>query len=425
MTTMRIKRVAAALVVALGVCVLVAGCGGTKGQGPTSGETASQGASGQTASGSSFDKPFEGMQARDASELDEFVKEATTLAKERKKAVGSDAEEGELTASVAKDFKSANASYRAGDYAEAREGYEGVLDTYPLHLGANNNLTLALLRLDKSEEALTQALACAYLFRDDAGTLVNTQVAATACGFSTDDLGDALEDLFDTTDVNDITGPIQKSDMRAYWEYNNVWNLVETQLYGAAHADAPATTADAGEVEEQDGRGRYLELKAMLDDAEEELTGDTDVPALQAYLELVGLQLGYVVDPEVVEPAKSLPYVVADDEACTVRLTQVIGSRGRYSLVLTLQKNENDASSCTLAGAEGTWSINGIEASVSGDIECVRGDAVTDEIFLEMEDADAVASLEDVETIRGILVLTDNSDEELGRYALSYAQSKE
>jgi hypothetical protein len=80
-------------------------------------------------------------------------------------------------------FYTGNESYRNGDYFGAMNYYDTLLGDLPTHLGANNNLTLALLQQGENDAALVQALKTMIHYPEETGCLLNVQVAADACGF--------------------------------------------------------------------------------------------------------------------------------------------------------------------------------------------------------------------------------------------------
>ena len=196
-------------------------------------------------------------------------------------------DEGELINMVAGAFSDANRAYKKGQYDTATYMYEQILETYPLHFGANINLTLAYLNLSRNEDALVQALSCAILFPKEPGTVLNAQAAATACGFGEADIEVYLRDLLNYGQGTgheslsaywdaELTG-----ELRSSYEYNSAWNRIETAL------------VDTAQPPESYDRTAYDALTAELDNLESRMSKDPDVPALEAYLEAVGTQLGF------------------------------------------------------------------------------------------------------------------------------------
>ncbi|MDO4797155.1 MAG: hypothetical protein Q4A01_03945 [Coriobacteriales bacterium] len=222
--------------------------------------------------------PFAGREKRDSAELEEYVEKALKVGEERKDASEKDGEEAELTTEQAKAFADANEAYRKGDYAKAQKGYEDILESYSEHYGANVNLALALLQQEKNDEALVQALACMALFPKDTGSLLNVQAAAVACGFSAQN---ALDDAALVVVHKVRTGTNLATGMKGEREYNKLWDDIETQLYDVAQGKAT--------------NGEYV-YQNLLDDVDEladgDLSNDEDVQALRAYLVAVGTQLG-------------------------------------------------------------------------------------------------------------------------------------
>lgn len=282
------------------------------------------------------EKPFEGRTKRDASELQEYVDKAHEVFSDRQFNNPKDSNESELAAAQSSAFRWANADYRSGEYAKAQEGYEGIIEEYAEHYGANVNLTLALLQQEKNDDALVQALVCVGLYPTDPSPLLNVQAAAVACGFSAEDaIGDAaLVMLHQVKARSDLP-----EGMENYQQYNRLWDAIELTLYDVAEGKA------------SDGVEKYRDLLAQLDELlAGDLADDEDVHALRSYLVAVGTQLELAdeataeeeaaaekddakkddekakaeeasVDLDSVQAHAGLPYVVADDEVCTIVFT--------------------------------------------------------------------------------------------------------
>lgn len=342
-------RVQISAAVLLAVLLALVGCGSN--QQDASGEGDQNGLAAQVEEAS-----FKGREKRDPSELEEYVQKALETDEGRRAESGKDDEEKQ-TAKLAEEFTDANDAYRAGEYQKAQEGYEQVLESYGEHYGANVNLALALLQQEKNDEALVQALACVTLFPEDEGTLLNVQTAGVACGFTTEDvLGEAALAVAHAARADSKLS----TGMEAEQKYNQLWDDIETELYDVAQGKA------------SNGAYVYESLLASADELASELSNDEDAQYLRAYLVAVGTQLG-LADDEATEvdnateskaeskedkatSAKSeskavndtkakdekktasesaqedvdlaganthvgLPYVVADDEVCTIVFT--------------------------------------------------------------------------------------------------------
>ena len=339
------KQLARIILVSLFVASALAlpGCGGKKESAPKQEPAAQEAAAAQKGR-------FEGREARDISEMKSFKEKALENAKQRKSVQNAEKDEATLVDELDTDFENANKKYRKGDYAQAQKGYEKVLKTHPKHYGANVNLTLALLQQEKGEEALVQALSSLALFPGDDGIPLNVQTAAVACGFTAED---ALKTGAEV--VSESEGGTGVSDKRAHdLAYNRLWDRIETELWAAAHA----TDGD------KQIREKYEALhKELSEEVEKNLSDDKDAQALLAYLEAVGKQIeaggqgesdgdkkddssakdtkaeeakdsGKAKDTKTakdtqetkidfssVEPHVGLPYVVVEDENCTVIFT--------------------------------------------------------------------------------------------------------
>ena len=336
------KQLARIILVSLfaALALVLPGCGGKKESAPKQEPAAQEVADTQ-------EGRFEGREARDISEMKRFKEKALENAKQRKSVQNAEKDEVTLVDELDTDFENANKKYRKGDYAQAQKGYEKVLKTHPRHYGANVNLTLALLQQEKGEDALVQALTSLSLFPGDDGIPLNVQTAAVACGFTAED---ALKTGAEV--VSESEGGTSVSDKRANdLAYNRLWDRIETELWAAAHA------ADG----DKQSREKYEALhKELSEEVEKNLSDDKDAQALLAYLEAVGKQLEVggqgegagdskkeesssaketktdssakdtkeanetkeaKIDFSTVEPHVGLPYVVADDENCTVVFT--------------------------------------------------------------------------------------------------------
>ena len=227
-------------------------------------------------------QPFEGREPRDAAELDVLVADAVALVEQRQAQMADDAEEAELSAKVNEKFNKANEAYRAGEYAKAQKRYEKVLETYPLHYGANINLTLALLQQEKSEEALVQALSCIELAPGEDGVFLNIQAAGVACGFSTDDLEVAMDNTLDGLGRASYgAGEGYDEEFGPYYLYNKLWDHIETDLAAGEISDAEEGEGSAASAATAGSRA-YDSLDSKLTNLEAELPDDTDVSALHA-----------------------------------------------------------------------------------------------------------------------------------------------
>lgn len=306
---------------------------------------------------------FEGREARDISEMEPYKQKALENAKAALAVTFDGKEEADLIDELSKEFEEANDYYRKGDYKQAKKGYEAILKTYPQHYGANVNLSLTLLQEEKNEEGLVQTLKSLALNPADDGIPLNVQTAAVACGFAVEDAEEVANEV-----VKEMGDAAQTSTKLEHGlRYNRLWDRIETELWKAA----------------QDKGNKKQNLEAyntlhdeLVEEAEDALSDDKDARALLAYLEAVGKQLGLdaededseeaedsqesdeskesekskeadeskktkdsketkdssassssqkqaatKVDFSTVEPHEGLPYVVVDDDLCTVVFT--------------------------------------------------------------------------------------------------------
>lgn len=269
-----IRRLSALLVVALCAMALsLVACGSGSDAGSGSGSGAGDDATQVEATST---KPFTGREARAATDLDDIVPKAIDVAAERRQLSDSvTEEESERAESAQKDFAAANELYRAGKYAEAQAAYQKLIEADPLSLGANVNLTLALLQQQKNDEAMVQALACLYLFHDDQNTLLNVQATGEACGFAAEDVVNAARTVLGSEGTTELPELLDRDQTtKAYWDYNIVWSDIETQLNGTP--------------EESTYKGLWAELDRVA-----QTVYDEDLGYLGAYLEAVGNSLGF------------------------------------------------------------------------------------------------------------------------------------
>lgn len=236
---------------------------------------------------------FEGHAAADFAGLEKAVDAAIKDAREVK---ATETDSGKTydfgrDKEVAADFANANKLYRSGDYSGALSGYEKVLKAHPTHFGSNVNIVLAELQLGKNDEALHDAIRAVFLYPDDAGCLLNAQVAATACGYRSYDIEGKLIYVLTEADGQALSAVLSNSDstnglkhLTGYYQYNSAWNRIETDMYAALHGDRNAGELSSTEM--------YFELHGLLETINDGIPGgDEDVEALLAYLEGVGTQL--------------------------------------------------------------------------------------------------------------------------------------
>jgi tetratricopeptide (TPR) repeat protein len=262
---MRTAKRAFAFVIALVIALALGACGQGGGQGADGGQ-------------------FQGFDARSVDELANLAEAAMAEAK----LIDKEDADSQQKAKASTEFENGNTEYRARNYAKATEAYKEALEYDRGNHGANVNLTLSLLQEGRDNEAFAQALRCVALFPDDAGCLLNAQVAGTACRFSAVDL-DIWLDLIvnergDTSVSAVLTPTLKGTGNNMIWNdayaYNAIWNRIETELY-----QGEKTAQNAVEIAPVDA---YLEMKESLIGLNPD---DADVAGLQAYLEAVAQQL--------------------------------------------------------------------------------------------------------------------------------------
>ncbi|MBO4365321.1 MAG: hypothetical protein J5804_03400 [Eggerthellaceae bacterium] len=296
---MRFRQVMLSMAMAAFLAGVLTACGSSGSSGPADdsaqeavdAEVAAAQEEEQAAAEALEQKAFEGHQAKDPTDLYAAVDEAITLAQMKQdeaESKDSDADDGDNIdpdASMASnDFNNGNAAYRNGEYVQAATLYESALEKDPLHYGANVNLALAQLQLEKDDMALLQALTCVYLFPDDPGCVLNAQVAATACGYGALDIHQAIDMVLGEAgdySMVDVIINTDETEIKGACAYNDTWNQIDTDLYATAQES------------DQAGRDQYNALVMDLQTIADSYGSDPDIEQLQAYLEAAGVQLGY------------------------------------------------------------------------------------------------------------------------------------
>ena len=235
---------------------------------------------GGTLPGAQPTNTFEGRAARDASELNEYVEKAAQAGGQRKDNAPKKKEDGDLTKELQDELADANDAYKKGDYATAEASYNKIIEEHPTNYGANVNLTLALLRQDRNEEALVQALTCVYLFPEDTGPALNAQVTGVALGFDIKDINSSVESLAKDQDGSfDLSAT--SSDYADDLTYNLLWDRIDTELHDEATGKEKPTSGD------------YDILREELADLLHKRPDDEDVLALVKYFDAAANKLGF------------------------------------------------------------------------------------------------------------------------------------
>jgi len=422
--------IARLLAIGLVVCVVVVACGRgcaspDSKEGGKVAKVSEEAESAETEEAKAKEEPplpFESRDPRDAKELDAFVEEAIKRGKEAQKKLDKDAKEDELSKSVQSTFSSGNASYRKGNYSDAFTDYMNVLDEYPLHLGANVNLTLALLQCNRegdAEDALRQALMCCYLFPEDAGCIINAQVAGIACGFKADDIADAIDAL--RKEAPDAKGDIydvlsKNKDLHNSYGYNLIWDDIETRL------------------NEDAGRRTYKDLQDLLETLDGQFkSGDEDLDHLKAYADALGVRLGYVddegnvvrpepEDPTTIDATNKLPYAVADDDICSIVFDEVTTDKDGFAYAAYKVTNYTDEDIKIVVPDE--WKVNGTVT--------IQPYLKKDNVFVELKKGETVSGklqFAGVGKLKGeaksfvgeLAVFSVRGEGEIARYPVSYA----
>ena len=434
---MRNSRRLAAFMAAVAVVFGLAACAGAGGSGAAPEEVAVYAID--------IKQPFTGHEVRDAAELDKYVNDAVELYNKRKGRMAKDAEESELASKANSNFKKANDSYASGDYEQAVKLYRSILKADPFHYGASVNLTLALLQQEKNDEALTQALSCLAISPDEEGIALNIQAAGVACGFSTEDLEGAMDATLEKLDIqSDINKDNRDDKFTSLYAYNKLWDRIETELHQGESEDQQVEAAEeaseseagaeasegteASEATETSAEGSpadtalannraYDTLNHDMENLVDEMSGDTDATALQAYLYVVGLQLGCEADPNLIEPMHTMPYIAVDSDICTIDIKKLTANGDGWRLEFDLtNKLADDRMSI---GHGGLWLVNGSEATTHLS-EAVLEPGETKSLTLElgrMGDADE----QEATSLLGTFVITSRtSNSILVRYPVSW-----
>lgn len=356
------------------------------------------------------EQPFTGHIARDATELDGIVEQAVALAKDRQGKMAKDAEETKLASEVNAEFNLANDCYADGSYESAEKLYRSIIDDYPLHYGANVNLTLTLLHRDKNEEALVQALSCIELAPGEEGIFLNVQTAGVACGFAAEDLEVAMDATLDGLGrgTYGADGGYDK-EYGSLYQYNKLWSSLETELAvtedeAADEAKGDDGTDGAATDERAAGYRAYDALEGQLDDLAGELPDDHDVAALRTYLYAVGLQLGYEADPTLVGPMHAMPYIAVDSDICTIEVRRLTSTSDGWRLSFVLTNKTEDRMGI---GRGALWLVNGEQVRpYLGEVVLEPGDER--DLTLELT-AHGDAAGEDATSLMGTFAVSSRS----------------
>ncbi|MCL2504160.1 MAG: hypothetical protein FWE94_06155 [Coriobacteriia bacterium] len=172
-------------------------------------------------------------------------------------------------------FARGNEKYREADYLAALDEYDAALRTQPYHYGALNNRTLALLQLERNDEALVAALVVLELFPDLPESYLNLQAAAHAAGYGQASIAsmEAHGKVFDAPDGG-IPG------LRDAAEYNRIYAEIEYNIDPEAKKD--------------DKKRAYELIQGDLSALAEKNPEDTDIKELQAYLRGIGMITGAI-----------------------------------------------------------------------------------------------------------------------------------
>jgi len=160
------------------------------------------------------------------------------------------------------DFRNANDCYKAGEFNEALERYEKILNSCPTHLGARNNYILTLVHLEQFEEALHNSMLLELMNPGYEGNQVNMLIPLYALGFNEEDLRHAWSDA----GLPALGGISDDSILRAYL-YNRIYANMEKDM------DESAVETNLAAMED--------ELTYLL----EADPTDTDIIELLDYLE--------------------------------------------------------------------------------------------------------------------------------------------
>lgn len=274
---------------------------------------------------------FEGRVPRDGGKVVDLVDKVASEGKERLSAVPSASDAAKQDDTQKTGFAAANEAYRKGDYATAETQYRKVLDKNAVHYGANVNLVLALLQLDRADEAFEQALMCVYLFKGSVGSAINAQVAGVAAGYDVDTVENALSLIAEAAGSN-LGELVESSDHKDAYTYNLMWDRIDTWLHDKATGtgnsqdagEAKDGTEDAKKAEDaqkaeeeaaaamdagmgvsattqglefKDGKptdpvAAYKRIRNELADLLEKNPDDKDIQALIAYCEAAGEKIG-------------------------------------------------------------------------------------------------------------------------------------
>ncbi|MDR0350621.1 MAG: hypothetical protein LBH64_03615 [Coriobacteriales bacterium] len=225
------------------------------------------------------DSVWEPVRSKGATELLSRMDYGRMLAEEAKAFVPDDLDEVQARFAAGDYdvlFTQGNQDYRDSSYRDALQCYDTILADFPTHLGANNNRTLALLQLEKNEDAFDQSVKTMALYPVESGCLLNFQICAAREGFDSQAVTTALEQHHDSVSDDSETTFFESLEMS--------YEMVESYRYNEVVQDIeflPEPLPNGANMTLEE----YLrELSVRLDTNGLMGRGDPDIRALNRYL---------------------------------------------------------------------------------------------------------------------------------------------
>ncbi len=156
-------------------------------------------------------------------------------------------------------FDVANALYKSEDYEGAEAAYLEILEEYPIHMGARNNLGLTLVQQQEYESALEHFLLLYLLHPSYEGNRVNIYIPLYALGYTDEEYYYSILDEYG----------LDYGSLEDAWSYMDFYDeIAEAYAYNRAYTEME------GEINEEELEEKLLHLEYVLMTLEEDVSPD-------------------------------------------------------------------------------------------------------------------------------------------------------
>jgi tetratricopeptide (TPR) repeat protein len=173
-------------------------------------------------------------------------------------------------------FSNGNNSYQRMNFKEALDSYDRALDSQAYHYGALNNRALALLQLERNNEALVAALVVLELFPDSHESCLNVQVATYAAGYDPIEFWNRYAHIINSFEKDNV-------ELQEAYEYNGLYARMEFNI---------------DPEKKKESNKNYKQYQAALEKLIERNPHDKDIEDLRVYLEGIGMITGFTPYPK-------------------------------------------------------------------------------------------------------------------------------